>query len=157
MRKRILQNTQHDLSTPVEEWLLIAQIAEVEVTSEADNYPVEAALLSNTGEGWHAGTPGKQLVRLLFDTPQHLHTIHLRFLESDVERTQEFVLRYSRASDLTWHEIVRQQWNFSPTGSTSETENYKVNLDDVSILELAITPNISGGNSYASLAELRLA
>lgn len=161
MRKRIIQNVQHDTLSPVEEWLPTAQIAAVEVTSEAADFPIESALLpdtgANTGEGWRAAAPGKQLLRLLFDTPQQLHHIHLRFLETDVERTQEFVLRYGSAQDRSWHEIVRQQWNFSPTGSTSEIEEYHVNLADVRILELAITPDISGGNSYASLAELRLA
>jgi len=38
-------------------------------------------------------------------------------------------------------EIVASQWSFSPQGSTSEIEDYQVNLATVSILELAIKPD----------------
>jgi outer membrane receptor protein involved in Fe transport len=41
-------------------------------------------------------------------------------------------------------EIVRQQWNFSPAGSTTEIEDYAVDLDGVSVLELAIQPAWAG-------------
>ena len=37
---------------------------------------------------------------------------------------------------------MRQQWNFSPTGSTTEIEHYVVDLDAVSVLELAIRPDL---------------
>jgi len=57
----------------------------------------------------------------------------------------------------TSREIVRQQYNFSPATNTRELEDYTVNLDDVLILEINITPDISGGNARASLARLRLA
>jgi hypothetical protein len=42
-------------------------------------------------------------------------------------------------------EIVRQQWNFSPGGSTTEFEDHMVNLDHVSALELAIRPDNGRG------------
>jgi len=54
-------------------------------------------------------------------------------------------------------EIVRQQWNFSPEGATSETEDLHVELPAVTVLELSIIPEISGENALASLAQLRLA
>ena len=37
-------------------------------------------------------------------------------------------------------EVVRQQWNFSPAGSTTEAEHYFIDLDSVSVLELALRP-----------------
>ena len=40
-------------------------------------------------------------------------------------------------------EVIRQQWNFSPRGSTSEVERYDVNLERVSVLELSIRPNLN--------------
>jgi hypothetical protein len=52
---------------------------------------------------------------------------------------------------------VRQQWNFSPAGSTSEVEDYEVWLDEVSILELAIKPDLVRGDAPATLAEWRIA
>ena len=57
-----------------------------------------------------------------------LHRIHLAFAEKDVERTQEFCLRWSPAASRPVQEIVRQQWNFSPTGSTTQVEDYSVGL-----------------------------
>ena len=61
------------------------------------------------------------------------------------------------AGDTAPREIVRQQWNFEPSGSTSESEDYEVELPGVAALELHIVPDISGGSARASLAELRLA
>jgi len=54
-------------------------------------------------------------------------------------------------------EIVRQEWNFSPAGSTSEVEDYDVDLDAVSVLELAIKPDLSRGAAPATLATWRVA
>jgi hypothetical protein len=57
----------------------------------------------------------------------------------------------------SFREIVRQQWNFSPPDSIRETEDYTVELSDVTILDLIIVPDSSGGEARASLASLRLA
>lgn len=54
-------------------------------------------------------------------------------------------------------EIIRQQWNFSPSGSTSEVEEYRTNLDGIAVLELAIQPDLHGGAAKATLAEWRIA
>ena len=53
-------------------------------------------------------------------------------------------------------EIVRQQWNFSPPETERETEDYAVELSDVTVLELNIAPDKSGGEARASLECLRL-
>jgi hypothetical protein len=162
MRKQIISSTQQASSPPTgssdaNEWLPLEQLAMVEISSEEADHPVESALLPDRGEGWRAGQPGKQLLRLRFDEPQALRLIRLHFTERERERTQEFVLRYSSEQGATLQEIVRKQWSFSPQGSTSQTEEYHVDLAGVTILELAITPDISGGDARASLAELRLA
>ncbi|PQP33751.1 carbohydrate-binding protein, partial [Desulfobacteraceae bacterium SEEP-SAG9] len=107
--------------------------------------------------GWRAAGPGKQTIRLLFDYPQRLQRIWLNFVETRTERTQEYVLRWSPDGGQSFREIVRQQWNFSPQGATSETEDLHVELPAVTVLELSIIPDISGGNAFASLAQLRLA
>ena len=54
-------------------------------------------------------------------------------------------------------EIVRQQWNFSPDGSTIESEDYIVDLKAASILELTIDPDRGAGEALAKLADWRLA
>jgi hypothetical protein len=72
-------------------------------------------------------------------------------------RTQEFVLRWSPDGGRTFREIVRQQWNFGPPETVREAEDYRVELSGVTMLELAILPNKSGGGARASLTQWRLA
>ena len=57
----------------------------------------------------------------------------------------------------SYREIIREQYNFSPPGTTAEREDYSVDLDVVTNLELAIIPDISGGLAHASLTQLRIA
>jgi hypothetical protein len=102
-------------------------------------------------QGWRAGEPGTQTIRLVFDTPQELRRISLVFEEDEIMRTQEFVLGSSSNPDGPLREIVRQQWNFSAPTSTREIEEYLVALSDVAILELTIVPDISGGTARTSL------
>ena len=129
----------------------------VEVTSEDGTYPIESALLTGGGRGWRAAGPGPQTIRLLFDKPQKLKRIHLDFKEAEVARMQEFVLRWLPDHGKSYREIVRQQWNFSPPGTVREIEEYAVEISDVTVLELSIVPDKSGGEAYASLLNLRLA
>ena len=81
----------------------------------------------------------------------------MRFLELSTPRTQEYVLRWSPDNGRSFRDIVRQQWTFSPPGTTLETEDYQVDLPDMTVLELSIIPDIGGRQGLASLAQLRLA
>ena len=113
--------------------------------------------LPGAPSGWRAAGPGEQTIRLLFAQPQAVHRIWLEFVEPGVERTQEFVLRWSPDGGQSVHEVVRQQWNFSPHGATGQTEDLRVDLPGVTVLELSIVPDIGGGTAHASLTRLRLA
>jgi hypothetical protein len=136
-------------------WRDLEHIATVEVTSEDPSFPIESAFSSKYGRGWRASQDGEQQIRIIFDEPVSLHRIQLRF-EADSERTQEFTLRWSPAVGGSTIVIVRQQWNFSPTGSTTEIEDYVVDLDAASVLELAIHPDLSRRGAVATLASWRL-
>jgi hypothetical protein len=133
-------------------WLDLAQMATVEVTSEDARFPIESVFASTGGPGWRASRPGEQQIRIIFDQPLKLHRMQLRFDEANSERTQEFVLRWSSAAGRAATEIVRQQWNFSPAGSTREIEHYIVDLDAVSVLELVIEPDLRGPGAVATLS-----
>jgi len=135
----------------------VDRIASVEVSSEDADYPIESALLLDGKRGWRAAKPGSQTIRLIFDEPQKLRRILLIFEDAKNSRTQEFVLRWSPDIESSFHEIVRQQWNFSPPESVRETEDYMVELSEVKVLELMIVPDKSGGEVRASLVSLRLA
>ena len=152
MRKRLV-TPPATVQEQGEKWLDIEHAATVEVTSEDKNFPIECSLSIEHRQGWRAAEPGAQTIRLLFDDPQEIRCISLVFEEDEVKRTQEFVLR----SGAPFREIVRQQWNFSAPSSTRETEEYRVEISDVTILELTIVPDIGGGAACASLKSLRLA
>jgi hypothetical protein len=145
-----------DISPPDEEWLNLEHLASVEITSEDATYPIESALLPGQESGWRAGQPGEQTIRLIFDQPLRLRRIWLLFAESAVERTQEFVLRWSPDGGRSFREIVRQQWNFSPPETIRELEDYPVELSGVTVIELSIVPDKNGGPARASVAQLRL-
>jgi len=157
MRKRIMNQGTEGVATADKKWLDLEDLAQAEVSSEDEAHPIESALISNTGSGWQAAQPGKQTIRLLFDKPQKIRSIRLAFQEDEQERTQEFVLRWSSDGGQSYREIARQQYNFSPSGATRELEDYTVDLNGLTTLELIIVPNISGGSARASVAQLRLA
>lgn len=156
VRKSIITLGGQDRPTDADEWMELDQVARVEVTSEDPEHPIEAALLPGRGPGWRASRPGPQTIRLVFDGPRHVRRVRLRFAADAVARTQEFVLRWVNAASEPW-EVVRQQWNFGADGPAEEVEDYRVDLPGVIELVLVVTPDISGGDSPASLAELRVA
>jgi len=157
MRKRIIGHGPGEVPAAEPGWLDLESLVQVEITSEDADYPIESALIPGTGLGWRAAQPGAQLIRLLFDEPRSLRRIHLMFHEGAQERTQEFVLRWSADRGQSYREILRQQYNFSPPAVTREVEDYDIDLDGVTALELQIVPDISGGRARASLAQLRVA
>jgi len=147
----------HETSSSEQEWLKVEDLAEVEISSEDATHPIESALLPGGTSGWRAAETGNQTIRLLFNQPQQLRRIWMNFEEPHIERTQEYVLRWSSDNGQSFHDIVRQQWNFSPPGTTNEIEDHRVELPAVTMLELSIIPDISGRTAFASLAQMRLA
>lgn len=158
MRKQRIREGSHE-TQPANStaWLDLEHIAQVELTSEDETRPIETALATNIGSGWRAQHPGKQTIRFIFDKPRAITRIKLAFHEEEHTRTQEFVLRWSADGGKTYREIVRQQYNFSPPDTTRELEDYFPKIDGLTTLELVIVPNISGGDTRASLAQLLLA
>jgi hypothetical protein len=139
-------------------WLDLEACARVRLTSEHPAHPIESALKDADGEerGWRAAEPGPQTLWLHFDSPQTIQHVHLCF-ETMERRTQEFVLLASSDGGVTYRDIVRQQFNFSPDSASREEENYFPRLSGVTDLKLTIIPDISGREACASLREFRLA
>lgn len=155
MRKNIVSRTG---SEPESEqgWLDLEQLARVEVSSEEPTHQVEYALKPDAGPGWRAAEPGEQFLRLIFDHPVNIRKVSLKIEEREWSRTQEFVLRCSK-DGREYRDVLRQQFNFNPPGTTTETEDFSVELSGITALELDIKPDISGSGARASLARLRLA
>jgi hypothetical protein len=148
IRKKLIE----DSSTEPENWLDLARAATFEVTSEEAEHPIEHALTKSTDK-WIASTTGEQTIRMRFDEAQRISRIFLLFEETATPRSQEFVIRWLRAGETTWREVVRQQFNFSPPNTTEERENFTVCLEAVDALELRIIPE-RGGGGRASLSQL---
>ncbi|WP_045222713.1 hypothetical protein [Desulfonatronum thioautotrophicum] len=156
MRKRLLSTESMHPATPEENWLNLEDVAEVEITSEDPDHPIEHALMPGHPEGWKAGAPGEQTIRILFDEPRVIRRIWIHFKETAVERTHQFVLRWSADNGGKFTDIVRQQWNFSPDGMQEESENIYLDIANVTTLEVIINPDISNTQAFATLAQLRV-
>jgi hypothetical protein len=139
------------------EWLDLTQLADVDVTSEQPASPIEGVFACDVPAAWRAAVPGVQTIRLRFRRPVRLTRIRLLFEETAVMRTQEFVLRWRAAGAARDVDILRQQFTFAPPNTTTEREDYRVDLVDASALELSITPHISGGHSIATLQQFCVA
>jgi hypothetical protein len=123
-------------------------LASFEISSEEPSHLLERAFESGVNQ-WRAATDGPQTIRLTFIKPQRISRISLVFNEQTVTRTQEFAIFTTTASDGKWRQFVRQQFNFSPPDTTREREDYALAMDDVTGLELQISP----GAGRASLTE----
>ena len=156
MRKEVISEAEGRAAAEGIAWLDVDSKAKVQVSSEEKEFPVEGALVEGDTRGWRAATPGKQTIRMIFDKPQRISRIWLAMEDREKWRTQEFVLRWSPDDGGTFKDIVRQQWNFSPS-SIRETEDYTVQLSGVKILELSILPDQNGGDARASVLQWRIA
>ena len=82
MRKFVLGSTLLPIdAADGHEWLKLQDLAEVEVTSEADGYPIETAFSFGAGPGWRAASPGIQRIRLVFDQPRSIRRMRFQFNE----------------------------------------------------------------------------
>jgi len=147
-------------ATPIGDlWRDLERIARVEISSEDEQFPIEQALGKKATTGWRAAETGPQLIRLHFDEPLNIKRLRLHFVDKTAERSQEFAV-YAGSGDKL-NEVVRQQWSFSPNGSTEEIEEYTVNLSGITTLEVRIDPDRSHdpkrSRNHASLQSLKLA
>ena len=160
MRKSIVSPNPATKTPISDNWRDLERIARVEITSEDAAFPIEHALGKAATTGWRAATTGPQVIRLFFDEPLTIKRLNLQFVEKSAERSQEFAV-YASSGAGELREVVRQQWNFSPSGTTEEVEDYKLDLADVTAMELRIDPDRSHdpkeSKNYASLQSLKLA
>ena len=158
LRKQIIK-AQADPPATMPGEIDIAAVATVQVTSEDPGHPVDHAFDGNRGPGgsrWVAGEPGEQTVILTFDAPQAIHRVILEVEEPEVARTQELQLALSTDGGKNYREVVRQEYNFSPPGTTFEREDWAVNADAVTHLRLSIKPDKGGKPSRATITSLSL-
>jgi hypothetical protein len=127
MRKEIITPASLGKQLAEPQWIDVGSLARTELSSEDGAHPIESALGTGSGPGWLAAQPGPQTIRFIFDKAIQVRRVHLEFCEVQASRTQEFLLRWSSDHGRSYREIVRQQYNFNPPGTTSEVEDYVTN------------------------------
>jgi hypothetical protein len=138
-------------------WLDVLALARVRASSEHPQHTVARAFSPSADRGWRAADPGVQVIDVQFRQPRDLTRIRLVFDEDREERTQQFTISWSAQRGERHGEVVRQQFNFSPSGARREVEEYAVALRGIDRLTIEITPEIGGRSVRASLTECRLA
>lgn len=154
LRKQIL--TTHGRAAAEKD---IAAVATVLVSSEDPRYPIDAAFDGQRGPGasrWIAAQSGEQTLILAFDTPQTIRKILVEVEEPEISRTQEMAVSISHDGGQTYRELMRQEYNFSPPGTTLEHEEWSIKADAVSHLQLRIKPDKGGKAGRATLTTLAL-
>ena len=158
LRKQIL-NVPPKPQSPMPGEIDVAAVATVLVTSDGPDHPVDHAFDDRRGPGgsrWVAGETGEQTVILAFDAPQAIRRVVLEVEEQEVARTQEVQLAVSVDGGQTYRELGRQEYNFSPPGTTFEREDWAVTADGVTHLRLRIKPDKGGKPCRATITSLAL-
>ncbi len=156
LRKHILAQCPTALASLREE-KDIAALATVLVTSEAADHPIDHAFDTRRGPGgsrWAAAVPGEQILILAFDTAQTIRGVTLEVEELEVSRTQELELSLSSDGGQTYRELRRQEYTFSPPGTTFEREDWVVTAEGITHLRLRITPDKGSKPCRAILTSL---
>ena len=158
LRKQIVRS-QASTPTPAPGEIDIAAVATVLVTSEAPEHPVDHAFDAHRGPGgsrWIAGEPGEQTLILAFDAPQAIRRVILEVEEPEVARTQELQLAVSTDGGRTYREVLRQEYNFSPPGTSFEREDWTLDAVGVTHLRLMIRPDKGGKPCRGTITSLAL-
>ena len=137
----------------------IANCATIAYSSENPAHPVEYMFDRHRGTEatrWiSARLDVTEQIVLEFDKPQNISKLVYEVEERMRERTQEVRAEVSEDEGRTYHQVLVQEFNFSPAGATYQREEQRLNLHQVSHLRLTIVPNKSG-HGTATLTSLRL-
>src|ERR1700720_3494626 len=137
----------------------IAGHATIAYSSEDPAPPGEHMLDGQSGPGatrWMSARPDTvEHIVVEFDRPQAISRLVYEVEETMRERTQEVRVEVSKDGGRSYRQILVQEYNFSPGGSTYQREEQRFNLRQVTHLRLTIVPNKSGSGT-ATLTALLL-
>ncbi|HJY84311.1 MAG TPA: hypothetical protein VKK81_24905 [Candidatus Binatia bacterium] len=158
LRKHILAQCPTTPTSLREEKDIVA-LATVLVTSESADHPIDNVFDTWRGPGgsrWVAAEPGEQVLILAFDATQTIRRVSLEVEELKVSRTQELELSVSSDGGQTYRELRRQEYTFSPPGTTFEREDWAVTAEGITHLQLRIKPDKGGKPCRATLTSLAI-
>ena len=169
LRKRIATRSDEVKNQKEGHVLDLINNAEVIFTSESEGHPIDNLVDGSRGRGssqWIAGTSGQQVLIFNFDTPQHIAEIVYEIEETKDTRTQEILLALkdccaeaSGDAGEKYRELVRQEYNFSPSGSTFQKEIVTVNIPGTTSIKMTIKPDkgVAAFKAKLNYIEFRLA
>ena len=106
---------------------------------------------------WSSDCPGEQMIEIRFRHPTTVSRLRLVSYEAERSCTQTLAIWASSRRGERHREVVRQQFEFSPSGATERIEEYALQLEDVSVLQVRIVPRTDGQRAVARLSELQVA
>jgi F5/8 type C domain len=137
----------------------IADGAIIAYSSEEAAHPVEHLIDGVGGPGgtyWASSRPNTtERIVLEFDHPERISCLVYEVEECSQERTQEVRVEVSTDRGRSYHQVLAQDYTFSPHGATFQHEELRLELQSITHLRLTIVPNKSGAG-VASLTTLRL-
>jgi hypothetical protein len=137
----------------------IVGCASLAYSSEDPAHPIEYLLDGRSGPGatrWISARPDTiEHIVVEFDQPQAISRLVYEVDEATRGRTQEVRVEISEDAGRTYHQILVQEYTFSPGGATYQREEQRFNLRQVTHLRLTIVPN-KNGSGTATLTALRL-
>ena len=159
LRKRIIQSPidRRD-AVPGPALKDIPTLATVLVTSESPDHPVDHLFDAEDGPGgtrWEAAADGEQALIVVFDAPQSIREVSVETEELHTTRTQVLTLSLSR-DGRAYRELLRQEFTFSPPGTTFERENWNVPAEDVTHLRITIQPDKGHAPCRATLTSVTI-
>lgn len=159
LRKQILGPAATQKAADAPALLDVSALARVLVSSEDRDHPVDLAFDGRGGPGatrWIAGETGEQTLIVAFDRPQAVRAIQLEVEEPEVARTQELQVAVSCDGGNSYREIVRQEYTFSPPGTSFERERWAAETADVTHVRVVIRPDKGGAPRRATLTTLAI-
>lgn len=128
-------------------------------SSEDLRNPLENLIDGRCGAGgthWASARPNAtERIVLEFDHPQRISRLVYEVEESCHPRTQQVRLEVSADGGRTYHQVLAQDYTFSPQGATFQHEDLRLELTAITHLRLTIVPN-KDGSGVATLTCLRL-
>lgn len=158
LRKQVLQHKAPPVRKEQDD-LDVATIASVVVTSEEADHPIDNAFDRAHGRGgtqWTAGTDGEQAIILTLDAPIFIRSMAIEIEETSVARRQKLEIYISRDREDSYTKALTQEFEFSPPGTTFESERWELNAEGVTNVQVRIIPDISGRPCRAKVTRLSL-
>jgi F5/8 type C domain len=137
----------------------IVGCATIAYSSENPAHPIGHLFDGHSGLGgtlWISARPDTvERVIVKFDELQPISRLVYEVEEAVRERTQEVRVEVSENGGRTYRQILVQEYNFSPRGTTYQREELRFNRLQANRLRFTIVPN-KNGSGTATLTALRL-